>query len=137
MLFSLYGKVPFDYLINTNMTNDIPPLVKERIKFTAEYIGGATTDWLLVKRQLINCLPQQFRGLFSVRHQSTRKHTLSEFDQSVIAYWKQLTGIKLILAESMRHDPNWTWKPTGWALNGGREKHEQAQKAKKNPKTHG
>lgn len=94
----------------------IPEKLKERIDEVAEYVGTTTSDFLVVKRQLINCFPPTERWRFSHRHNSTRKHTLNGFDQEVIEYWFQSTGIRLVVNPNKLHDPGWEHRKKGWSL---------------------
>jgi hypothetical protein len=94
----------------------IPQPLKQRIKEVIEYVGDSTTDYLIIKRQLINNFPNPARGLFSARHPCTKKHTLNEFDRAVIEYWEEETGLKLQIDPTKLHDPGWEQKKKGWAL---------------------
>jgi hypothetical protein len=96
---------------------NIPANLKERIDEVIGYVGDSTTDYLAVKRQLINLFPSSFRNLFSVRHPCTKKHILNEFDQAVILYWLSQTGVLLIIDPNKLHDPDWIHKKKGWALS--------------------
>ncbi len=83
--------------------DQIPDKVKEQIKFVAEYVGNFTSDWLVVKRELIYRTTPKNRSLFSRRHYRSKKHVLSSFDLAVIDYWKTLTGVELKLKAEMIH----------------------------------
>lgn len=102
---------------------DLPEIVKERIEFVSKYIGTDTSDWLVVKHHISLSLPKTHRGLFSRRHKTTKKQIVNEFDKLVMNYWKQLTGIDLILEPSKIHDPNWVKKPDCWGLNRGTKRY--------------
>lgn len=90
--------------------------LRERIEFVAGYIGDATTDWLLVKKHILYILCNDDRKLFSRRHFSTKKQIINSFENEVINFWKDLTGVLLILDESRRQSDNWIHKPSGHAL---------------------
>ncbi|TXH11470.1 MAG: hypothetical protein E6R04_02470 [Spirochaetes bacterium] len=112
----------------------IPPFLKQRIDEVIGYIGDSTTDYLIIKRQLINNFPTPSRGLFSARHPCTKKHTLNDFDRAVMAYWEQETGVELKLDPGKLHDPGWEQKKKGWALvllnEQRRKRHHEAAKRK-------
>lgn len=96
---------------------DIPTTLKERIDEVVEYVGNTTTNYLIVKRQLINNFPSYARNFFSARHPCTKKHQLNEFDLAVIHYWFKQTGLKLEVPVEKLHDPSWKHKKKGWALS--------------------
>lgn len=104
--------------------------IKDRIEYVAGYVQGNLTDWFLVKKEIIvHAFPGQLRKTvgFSKRHRNTKKMLLNEFDLEVIRYWELLTGIKLEIDPEKLHDPNWVHRRKGWALNGGKEKQQQAE----------
>ncbi len=96
---------------------NIPTNLKERIDEVIGYVGDSTTDYLVVKRQLINLFPSSHRHLFSARHPCTKKHQLNDFDQAVILYWFIQTGMQLQIDPNKIHDPGWTHRKKGWALS--------------------
>lgn len=95
---------------------DIPEDLKDRINFVIDYVSENTNDWLTVKKELINSFPWKERTRFSKRHPSTKKQIPNEFDESVILYWKEKTGIQLEIDPNKLHDPNWIHRKKGWAL---------------------
>jgi len=90
--------------------------IKTKIAFVAKYIGTATNDWLVIKRHLINAFNSDDRNLFSCRHPCTKKQIINDFDQWVMNYWKETTGVEVFLDPHKIHDPNWIHKPKGWKL---------------------
>lgn len=94
----------------------IPANLLQRIDEVIEYIGNSTTDYLVVKRQLINAFPASQRALFSTRHPCTKKHQLNDFDHEVIEYWHHQTKTLLQIDSSKLHNPDWKQKKKGWAL---------------------
>lgn len=90
--------------------------IKDRIVYVSKFIGELTTDWLLIKRELINAFSSEDRNLFSKRHPGTKKQLVNEFDLSVMDYWEEITGKYPILEKHKIHDPNWIYKPKGWGL---------------------
>lgn len=111
----------------------IPPFLKQRIDEVIGYVGDSTSDYLIIKRQLINNFPTPYRGLFSARHPCTKKHTLNDFDKAVMEYWQKETGVKLELDPEKLHDPGWRQRKKGWALvllNEQRRKPHEAAKRK-------
>lgn len=95
---------------------DIPANLKKRIDEVIGYVGNTTSDYLRVKRQLINNFPSSSRSLFSARHPCTKKHQLNEFDQDVILYWFLQTGVRLEISVEKLHNPDWEHRKKGWAL---------------------
>ena len=96
---------------------NIPTNLRERIDEVIGYVGDTTSDYLLVKRQLINNFPSSARSLFSARHPCTKKHQLNEFDRAVILYWLYQTGMKLSIDPDKLHDSSWEHRKKGWALS--------------------
>lgn len=104
---------------------EIPPYLEERIRFVAAYIGTATTDWLIVKSNIANNSKPEYRAMFSRRHMYTKKQVLNELDLAVMKFWTTLTNVELQIDPKKLHDPNWIHdKPSGWALNGGKERYD-------------
>lgn len=110
---------------------EIPNNLLGKIDEVIGYIGTSTTDYLLVKRQLLNVFPSQARSLFSQRHPCTKKHILNSFDEAVIDYWHQKTGIRLFVDKLKMHNPDWSHKKKGWTLyllNEERKRHDGNKK---------
>ena len=109
---------------------NIPVNLKQRIDEVADYVGNTTTDYLTVKRQLINNFPSSSRSLFSARHPCTKKHQLNDFDHAVILYWFEQTGIRLRIDQEKLHDPEWEHRKKGWALTLLNEERRHAKSPK-------
>ena len=78
--------------------------IKESLNIIAEY-ASEQTDWLIIKRLLINSIPVELRATLSKRHPKTKKHTLNAVDENIIKYWKEITGVELILdPEKIHHE---------------------------------
>jgi len=108
---------------------------KERITYVASYVQGSVTDWFLLKKIILQGIPGQHRKSIgmSKRHRSTKKMIINDIDREVIDYWELITGVRLWIDPARLHDPNWIYRPKGWALNGGKEKVlEQENKREKN-----
>jgi hypothetical protein len=112
---------------------NIPANLKERIDEVIGYVGDTTTDYLTVKRQLINNFPSSSRSLFSARHPCTKKHQLNEFDQAVILYWLDQTGVRLQIEPQKLHDPEWEHRKKGWALALFNKERRHAKSPKQHP----
>ena len=108
----------------------IPIHLQELIDYVIEYVGNATDDWFVIKRELVNSFPPKERSRFSRRHYSPKKHILNEFDQEVINYWEERTATTLIIDETKLHPDNWKQRPSGWGLkafNEARRKQKEDQ----------
>lgn len=113
---------------------EIPDNVKEKILFVARYVRTVTDDWLRIKREIINALRKEDRGLFSTRHPKTKKQILNEFDISVMKYWKEITGIEVRIDPKKIHDPNYDYRPHGWTIRLiNEERKRQAKKRRESP----
>jgi len=118
----------------------IPAILKQRIDNVIGYVGDTTSDYLVVKRQLINNFPTPSRSLFSARHPCTKKHILNDFDIAVMAYWATQTGVHLQIAPGKLHSPDWHHKKKGWALilinDERKRRNEQKQQQQKQQQHH-
>lgn len=133
-MFIVWWAIRDNYQSRYNAMN-IPTALKARIDEVIDYVGNSTTDYLVVKRQLINNFPSNYRNLFSARHSCTKKHQLNEFDQAVILYWFEQTGMTLEIDSSKLHNPDWKHRKKGWALsllNEERKRHHAKQQPKQN-----
>ena len=84
-------------MTDNNCTTSIPPEIDNVLVMAASYIKDETGDWMTVKRMLLLILPYKFRMFFSTRDPHTKEQRLNEFEHSVIARWKDLTGVDLVL----------------------------------------
>ncbi len=88
------------------------------VDYVMSYVGDSTSDWLMVKKQVVFSVNNNLKRLFSRRHYSTKKHTLNDLEKRIISYWRDRTGVTLILDPLKTHDPLWTnHGGRGWALN--------------------
>ena len=94
------------------LTNDITEL----INYVIEYVDGASTDWLTIRKEIIRMMPPKERSRFSRRHYSTKLPIINDFDRAIIVYWKKQTGIELIIDVSKLHPEFWIPKPKGWGF---------------------
>jgi hypothetical protein len=96
---------------------DVPEVFINKLVMLTKIIGTDTDQWLVVKRHLINNLPIEYRNLLSLRHPTTLKQQVNDYDRFAIKLWEDLTGVKLILPPEKIHDPNWKPSgPSGWRL---------------------
>jgi len=89
---------------------------KQAIDHVIAYVGSSTNDWVIVKLQLVKTLPPFLRDKFSLRHPGSMKFFLNDFEKEIIAYWKEKTGINLVLDASRLHPVDWPNNPKGWGL---------------------
>ena len=76
-------------------TSDLD-LILEKIGFVSEYTGDCD-DWVTVKKQTLLNLPPRLRKKFSTRDPKTKEQWLNDFEKELIIYYKDLTGVDLIL----------------------------------------
>lgn len=108
---------------------DIPDNLKSKIDLVISYVGDFTNDWVRIKKELLNSLPWEERTRFSRRHPFTKKHSLNAFEELVMAYWKERTGVELVIPSEKLHDPNWVRRKRGWALVAINEDRKRARLA--------
>ena len=100
----------------------LPSQITNLIDYVIYYVGDTTSDWFLIKKELINVFPPVLRKNFSKRHHSTKKHILNSFDKEVITYWENTTGNTIWVNPEKLHPENWQPKPKGWGLQEYNEK---------------
>lgn len=107
--------------------------VKERLEYVASYVQHYVTDWFVLKIVILQSMTAKQRKLLGMakRHRSTKKMFVNDVDLEVIAYWKLLTGVDVLINPEKLHDPKWVSRPRGWALNGGKKRLLQAETKRK------
>jgi len=71
-------------------------IILEKVSFVSEYVGDCD-DWVTVKKQVLLNLPPIVRKNFSTRDSKTKEQWLNDFEKDLIIYYKELTGIDLVL----------------------------------------
>lgn len=69
-------------------------------EIAAVYSGN---DWLVVKKYILKYLAPSAKTKFSTRNNSSKKHTLNDFELNLIDKYYQKYNIRLELDESKRH----------------------------------
>lgn len=59
-------------------------------------------DWLIVKKYMLRYSHPTLRKNFSTRHIKTKKHTINDYEQSLIDKYYSKYKIKLVLDEEKR-----------------------------------
>ena len=75
------------------------PKIEEAISFVASYASNISS-WTIIKRELLNNLPIEYRRLFSKRDPKTKKQNFNDFEGQVVERWKELTGSVVIFRGS-------------------------------------
>jgi len=70
--------------------------ILDKLSFVSEYVGDCD-DWVTVKKQVLLNLPPIVRKNFSTRNPKTKEQWLNNFEKDLIIYYKELTGIDLVL----------------------------------------
>ena len=70
--------------------------ILDKLSFVSEYVGDCD-DWVTVKKQVLLNLPPKVRKNFSTRDSKTKEQWLNNFEKDLIIYYKELTGIDLVL----------------------------------------
>lgn len=116
------------------MPFDFPETLANRVHYVAKYIGDETTDWIRVKKELLNALAPKDRSFFSRRHKTSKKHFVNDFEKEVMKFWETLTGIQLQIDPQKLHTPQDERPPRHWALM---ELNKQRQEAARNKNENG
>lgn len=83
--------------------NDFEIVCKELDDIHVVYKGS---DWLVVKKQLLKSIPSDIRSNFSTRDYLTKKHTINEFEKSLIQYYFDNYKINLKISKEEMQDEN-------------------------------
>ena len=75
------------------------PKIEEAISFVASYASNISS-WTIIKRELLNNLPIEYRRLFSKRDPKTKKQNFNDFEGKVADRWKEITGSVVIFKGS-------------------------------------
>ena len=73
-------------------------LIEELFEFYKE------DNWIRIKKFLITYLHPTVRKNFSTTHSKTKKHTLNDFEKSLIVKCQNIYNRKIILYEKDRHN---------------------------------
>jgi hypothetical protein len=76
----------------------VPPQIEESLRYVFAYAPDIS-EWMVLKKELLKCLPAPSRKAFSTRHPVTKEQSLNDFERNVIEYWKGLTGVELYLGK--------------------------------------
>ena len=74
----------------------IPDRILEQIKFVASYADDCD-DWVTIKKEVMRQIPSELRKNFSTRDPKTKEQNINNFEKVLINYYKELTGIELML----------------------------------------
>ena len=83
--------------INEIHRNKIYELIEELLEV---YQGN---DWLKVKKYVLKYSHPDIRKYFTTRHHYTKKHTLNDFEKSLIKYCKDTYNQNLFLKKGDTH----------------------------------
>lgn len=98
---------------NMELTTELQKYIEDVIHI----VGKETEEFLMVKKVLLNYLPNKLRKLFSKRHPQTKKHKLNSLENELILFWQEKTGVLLKIPEDSLHPDSWVAKPKGWKLS--------------------
>ncbi|HAI41779.1 MAG TPA: hypothetical protein DCM40_28525 [Maribacter sp.] len=79
-----------------NLNPEDKDRIFEEVRFVSSYTGSCD-DWVTVKKEVMKGLPPRLRKNFSTRDPKTKEQSLNNFEKSIINYYKQISGIDLIL----------------------------------------
>ena len=74
----------------------IPDRILEQTNFVASYADDCD-DWVTIKKEIMRGIPSELRKNFSTRDPKTKEQNLNDFEKCLINYYKEHTGISLIL----------------------------------------
>jgi hypothetical protein len=116
----------------------IPENLIDYIDYTISFIDNNSSDWLIIRKELIKILPPELRSLFKRRHYSSKLTQLVDLDYKVISYWEEKTGTSLFIDKTKLHpESTWNKNPKGWGLKEiNRERHERARNKKASEQAH-
>jgi hypothetical protein len=77
------------------MNRDIKKIY-EQVDFVASYAIDCD-DWVTIKKQVMLGLAPALRKNFSTRDPKTKEQSLNKFEEDLISYYRDKTGIVLVL----------------------------------------
>lgn len=80
------------------MCNQIPESIVDALEEVMSYVGE-TTDWMVVKKQVLLTLPPKLRTNFSTRDPRTKKQSFNDFELLVVDWWEKRTGRRLFITK--------------------------------------
>ena len=66
------------------------------LKFVSSFAGDCD-DWVTIKKEIMKNISPKLRKNFSTRDPKTKNQHLNDFEKELINYYKELTGIDLVL----------------------------------------
>jgi len=72
----------------------IPKKILDQIHEISSYAGNCD-DWMTIKKEIMKSISSDLRSLFSRRDPITKEQVPNSFDNSIIEYYFDLTGIRL------------------------------------------
>jgi len=78
------------------MRKDDRDRILDQLQFVMTYVGD-NDDWVTVKKQILLGIPSSLRKNFSTRDSKTKEQRLNDFEEELINYYEQITGVRLKL----------------------------------------
>jgi len=72
------------------------PKVEEVVNFVYLY-APSITEWKVLKKELLKCLPSHHRKLFSTQSNITKNTNFNDFEKTVIEHWHKIANVELYL----------------------------------------
>lgn len=76
----------------------IPESIIAALEEVMTFVGN-TSDWLVVKKQVLKMLPPATRSFFSRRHDKTKKQVPNDMEYAIIEWWHLKTGVRLVIPQ--------------------------------------
>jgi hypothetical protein len=76
--------------------NEARDIILSELKFISSFAGDCD-DWVTIKKEVMKNISPKFRNNFSTRDPKTKNQHLNKFEKYLINYYKDLTGINLVL----------------------------------------
>tara|TARA_B100000214_G_C23852860_1_gene574260 strand:- start:397 stop:663 length:267 start_codon:yes stop_codon:yes gene_type:complete len=70
--------------------------IYDQVDFVMSYAGDCD-DWVTIKKEVMKGIPSNLRKNFSTRDAKTKNHTLNNFEREIINYYRDRSGIHLIV----------------------------------------
>jgi len=80
----------------------VTPIVPSEIIRAIEEIlvyFGREDSWMVFKKELLKTLNPKHRRGFSLRDPKTKQNSINTFERTIIEYWRELTGVQLVLKD--------------------------------------
>jgi len=104
--------------------------IKQHINAIIYIVNNNSNNWTEIKDMIALYMSHKYSKFFSKKDLATKKQKPNNFDYAVMNYWKEETGIELVIPINKLHPENHIYRPKGWnivAINEARRRKAVAE----------